>query len=378
MTFLTQEIGSIAKPGWRVKFRQGKKIEPKELAEARSWGERIGVETEELVGILKAKRRTPAMQRRVEDLSALYGIRFLEAAGLDVVWDGEQRRSEMYQYAVERCSGFKFLGHARSWDNKYYLKAACIAPPKLRKPYHTSEFAFIKQHTSREIKVPVTGAFTLADWSFNQHYENRIKHSDRLNAHARHDAKRELTIAIAKNVLRPVLADLVKAGARRIQIDEPAATTKLDETDIFVEAFNESVKGLDGRFSVHLCFSDYKRLFPHVLEMKECKEYAMEFANRDGRGLGTTADARPGYAFLDLLKQYDDPRTIGLGVVDVHSEFLEPAELIGDRLLYAASKIGAERVNANPDCGLRTRSWEVTFRKLQAITEGAAQARKTL
>ncbi|HVL88567.1 MAG TPA: hypothetical protein VM681_11280 [Candidatus Thermoplasmatota archaeon] len=379
--FATQEIGSIAKPGWRVKYRQGKKIEDKDLSEARKWGKKIGIpaaEQETLGKLLRKRTRSAKDKKAVEDFSALYGIRFLEASGLDLVWDGEQRRAEMYQYPIENAKGFKFLGHVRSWDNKYYLKAACVATPGLKKPYHTSEFDFIRTNARREIKVPVTGAFTLADWSFNEFYERKLAHGDRLSKQARHDAKRELAVAIAKNLVRPTVEALVKAGATRIQIDEPAATTKYDETDIFVESFEETVRGLPGYHSVHLCFSEYKRLFPQILEMRSCKQYAMEFANRDSRKPGTRREDRPGYAFLELMEEYNDDRAVGLGVLDVHSDFVETPELVRDRLLYAADKLGAERVFANPDCGLRTRTWETTFAKLAALAEGAQRARKSL
>jgi 5-methyltetrahydropteroyltriglutamate--homocysteine methyltransferase len=57
---------------------------------------------------------------------------------------------------------------------------------------------------------------------------------------------------------------------------------------------------------------------------------------------------------------------------------LETPEVIRDRLLYCAKRLGPERVLANPDCGLRTRSWDVAFAKLQNISRGAEMARNAL
>ena len=36
--FVTREIGSLAKPGWRVKAIAGRPVEEKDVEEAREWG----------------------------------------------------------------------------------------------------------------------------------------------------------------------------------------------------------------------------------------------------------------------------------------------------------------------------------------------------
>lgn len=375
--FPSQEIGSLMKPSWRVKSVAGKALTEKDIDEAVQWGKRIGVDTKDLVALLRKGKWTDAEKAKIVDASALFGIRYLEAAGLDVVYDGEQRRTEMYQGAVEHIDGFKFLGSVRSFDNKYYLKAAVVQKPRLKAPYHVEEARFIKQHAKTEFKVPITGAFTIADWSFNEHYLGKHDAKDRLSRNARHNATRELVIEVARTALRPTIKALVDAGADRVQIDEPAAATKPDQVDLMVEGFNEAVKGLEGRFSLHYCFSNYRQFYPQVLELKNCAEYAMELANRDSPTQGTSLEQRPGLrTMLELMKEYDDPCDLGVGVTDVHVDGLESPEVIRDRLLCAAKVLGPERVLANPDCGLRTRSWEVAFAKLQNQTKGAELARK--
>src|SRR5918997_6863476 len=98
--FVTREIGSLAKPGWRVKAIAGRTVEQKDVEEARKWGERLGIASEELAGILgKGEGFTSEEQAKIQDHAALYGIRLLEQAGLYVVYHGEQRRREMYDHA---------------------------------------------------------------------------------------------------------------------------------------------------------------------------------------------------------------------------------------------------------------------------------------
>jgi 5-methyltetrahydropteroyltriglutamate--homocysteine methyltransferase len=51
--FLTREIGSLAKPGWRVKAIAGRPVEERDVEDARRWGERLGIDSGELAGILR-------------------------------------------------------------------------------------------------------------------------------------------------------------------------------------------------------------------------------------------------------------------------------------------------------------------------------------
>ena len=328
-----KEIGSLKKPGWLIRYLRARGVseEEKELA---------------------------------RDEAALVNIKALESIGLDYVYDGEIRRVEMYEYPVRYIEGFTFAGIVRSFDNKYYKKARCTGPLRLKGNYHLEEFLFVKEHAVKTPKIPVTGAYTLAEWSYNEYYPT----------------KEDFALAIAKEVIRPLLKGLVDAGARVIQIDEPAATTHPDEMGMFTNVFNESVYGIDAEIHVHICYSgnNYRSLYPHVLGIR-ASHYALEFANRDGWELGVDKDSRIGYEFLERMREYGDPRTIGLGVVDVHTDEIEPPELIRDRILYAVKVLGDPgKVMVNPDCGLRTRRRSVAFRKLRNMAEGAELARKAL
>jgi 5-methyltetrahydropteroyltriglutamate--homocysteine methyltransferase len=51
---------------------------------------------------------------------------------------------------------------------------------------------------------------------------------------------------------------------------------------------------------------------------------------------------------------------------------------VRDRILYAARVLGPERLEVNTDCGLRTRTWEVSLEKLRNMVEGARLAEKEL
>jgi 5-methyltetrahydropteroyltriglutamate--homocysteine methyltransferase len=381
LRFLTHEIGSLAKPSWFVKARAHRPLDGSDVAEAERWGAKLGVEGYE--GLVELLRRGEFGERELDELGAFasrYAIALLERAGLDVVYDGEQQRTEMYAWAVEHANGFEERGTVRSFDNKYYSKAAVTGPISLRAPYHNDEFSFLKSVARAELKIPITGAYTLAVWSYDERYAPQrgrlgaaVSRADEIRA------RREFALDLARDLIRPNLQALIDLGATWIQIDEPGASTESDELEVFVESFNESVRGLDCFFSTHLCFSDYDLFFPAIEGMSGCRQYCVGFANYDSRELGTSADVRPGYRVIEKFRDLPYEPILGLGVLDIHTDFIEPPELVRDRILYAVDVFGdAGRIHVTPDCGLRTRTWDVAFRKLCNMVEGCRLAEAAL
>lgn len=379
---LTHELGSLDKPGWRVKAYAGAKLEESDIEEAHSWGTRLQVaDHENLLALLGRSPLDDAQRDEVRRWSSRYGLRLQESAGLDVVYDGEQQRSEMYAWAVAHAYGFDWRGSVRAFDNKYYSKAAVTGPISLTAPYHNAEFAFLKSIARAALKVPVTGAYTIADWSFDEYFfrDHDLAHSAGGRRQRRHEARRTFVLEVARSLIRPNMQALIDLGATWIQIDEPGASTDPDELDVFVESFNVSVEGLDAVFSTHLCFSDYDLFFPAIERMHGCRQFAVGFANYDSREIGRSEEARPGYAVIKKFRDLAYRPILGLGVLDIHSDFIESPELVRDRILYAVDVFGDPyRIHVTPDCGLRTRSWAVAFQKLVNMVAGVRLAKHEL
>jgi len=367
--FPAQEIGSLAKPRWQLLGQRGEALDDAAKAEFRLWDERcsFAAELPALRDALLAGRTREVDPEAVRDLGALFALRLLETAGLDRVYDGEARRIEMYEHPILQMRGFHFQGHVRSFDNKYYLKAAVTDEVQLEHPYHVEEFDFVKRHAHATPKLPITGPYTLADWSYNEYYLAR--QPGWKGPSARRAAQREFVVDLARRALRPTIKALIEHGCRVIQIDEPAAGTHPDEAALVVEGFNAATEGFDAEFSMHICYSDYRALLPELLEAKGCRQWAWEFANRDSPG-------HDGYEVLSALAEYGDTREVGLGVVDVHRDTVETPEVVAERIRRACRYLGdPRRVWVNPDCGLRTRSLPVARAKLEAVVQGAARAR---
>ena len=355
-----------------LSYLRGRKLDQADLDSLSKWSRISGFEKESETETILSRPKSEDSEAQIRRLGSLFALRFLESAGLDYVYDGEENRVEMYEHAIRNSKGFEFYGHVRSFDDRYYRKAACIERVAFGRAYHLDEFEFVKANAKREIKVPITGPYTIAEWSFNEYYQKRLANRYPDLRKLKLAAKRDFVIDVGKEIIRPNLEALVRAGAEWIQIDEPALTTKPDEVPFFVEAFNECTAGIECKFSLHVCFSDYRLLYPYIMELKRCSQLALEFANRDD-------EKRSAYNQLKVLNEYGDEREVGLGVADVHVDAIEDPKVILDRIRYAQKILGdPKRIFVNPDCGLRTRSWEVAYAKLRSISDGAALARESL
>jgi 5-methyltetrahydropteroyltriglutamate--homocysteine methyltransferase len=395
--FPVQEIGSLAKPKWRTKgLRQ--QLSSQDLSEAEAWAEKLGIQDfhDRAKSIVKAgddKERVKA----ILELSTLYGLRLFETTGVDNDGvGGEQQRVEMYEHVIKAVQGMSLLGHVHSFDNKYFNKGVAESKISRKHPIYVAEFLDVKKYAHRAVKVPITGPYTLVDWSFNGYYIQKQHASSPKTRKI--EAKREFLLDIVEQIIRPEIRDLVDAGASWIQIDEPAVTTHPEpqEMELFVEAWNETVKGFGCKFSDHTCYPSeigYKVLAEYAPKLDNCDQLALEFANRDTSRLGLDDDSREGYSDLKHFVDAGFSGEFGLGVAHVHDftgnvssgagqsvgrDLIESPELVRDRLLFATKIVGdPAKIWANPDCGLRTRTWDVSFAKLANITRGAELARES-
>ena len=348
-------------------------------------------------GILK-ESDAKARAKAILELSTVYGLRLFETAGLtNVGVGGEQQRVEMYEHVVRAVEGMSFLGHVQSFDYKYFRKAVALEQVRRKHPIYLDEFSDVRKFARTPVKVPITGPYTLVDWSFNEYYLGRQSGSNLREL--KNEARRQFLLDIVERVLRPEIHDLVDAGATWIQIDEPAVTTHPEpvEMEMFVEAWNATVKGFSCKFSNHTCYPSeigYKILAEYAPKLDKCSQLALEFANRDSAKLGTDDISRDGYKSLRGFLENGFDGEFGLGVVHVHDftgevspsagsvqgrNIMETPELVRDRLLYASRIIGdPAKIWANPDCGLRTRTWDVALEKLHSVVKGAALAREAL
>jgi 5-methyltetrahydropteroyltriglutamate--homocysteine methyltransferase len=282
-----------------------------------------------------------------ENDAVIVVVREQELAGIDIPSDGEQRREEMVEYFAERLGGFKFYGPVRVWGNNYFNKPAVVDKIVYKEPITLSEYLFLRKVSTRRIvKVTITGPYTIADWSFNEYYSTK------------EELVKELSSIINKEL--KMLAD---NGALFIQIDEPALTTHPDEVEWALELIDRTADNINAKIGLHVCYSNYRLLMPHLDNLRNISQLLLEFANRR-------------FTDLDILKDF--PLEIGLGVIDVHSKRIESPEEVSQAIKKALNYIDADRIYINPDCGLKLMPREVARLKMENMVKGTMIVREEL
>jgi 5-methyltetrahydropteroyltriglutamate--homocysteine methyltransferase len=303
--------------------------------------------------LIKARNDHAAGRIGDEDLQKLERkatedwIRFQEEIGVDLLVDGEQYRGDMATYFAEEMDGFEIGGLVRSYGNRYYRKPIAVGPVRRTHPITVEAWKFAQSLTKKPVKGMLTGPYTIADWSFDENYGSR----------------REFVLDLARAIHDEAM-DLAAAGAKFIQVDEPAASARMEELPLVAEAMGIVTDGLPAYAITHICYGDFMRAYPTMLDIP-VDQIDLEMTNSD----------------FDLLTRFKDTpftKDIGLGVVDVHSHRLEAVDEVVRGIKLALEVLPPERVFVDPDCGLKTRTVEEARAKMQAIVEGSRRVRKEL
>ncbi len=308
-------------------------------------------------------RLGPDDLRETQDDAVDLAVRDQEEAGVDILTDGEMRRvgfftAEFYghmtglaELPARRTLGV--VGHDQR--ESYEAVEAVAAPDGLGL---LAEFEYLRTRTTRRIKMPCPGPYTLA---------GRIKpggiYKDRL----------EVAYALAGIINRELKA-LAAAGCDFIQLDEPSYAVHASTPAEFVKLFNHTVEGVEAKIGVHLCFGNfagrpvakrtYRPLFPHILDMR-ADQFALEFANRE-------------LAELELWQEFPSDKELAAGLVDVKNYYVETPDDVAERIRRALEFVAPDKLTITPDCGFSQTARWASRRKLQAMVSGARIVRDEL
>jgi 5-methyltetrahydropteroyltriglutamate--homocysteine methyltransferase len=272
-----------------------------------------------------------------------------ERAGLDVVVDGEMRRNEMVEYFAHRIDGYEFNGPVKVWGHNYFDKPSVVDEVRYGEEWLVSEYEFTSDVATRPVKVPITGPYTLASWSFNEAY-----------------ASDEALAYDLADLVNEEIAALVDAGARYIQIDEPALATTPDDHAIVRECLERIVADVpdDVRLGLHVCYGDYSRIYPEVLEFP-VEEFDVELCNG-------------GYEQLDVFTDPPFTTDLAMGVVDAHVGEVESVQQIKANIRKALEVVPPDRLTVSPDCGLKLLPREVAYGKMANMVRAAREVEAEL
>lgn len=327
----------------------------------------------------------PEKYRATLDDMVRFAIRLQEQAGLDVVSDGEWRRSHYIMEFFKRVGGFEKV---RKYQHQGETKVTDVVVRKMQasSPVFAADAEFLVKNTDRCTKFALPSPFLIAIRYWHTDYSR--------------DAYPTLTHFVDHlgDVLRREAEALVAAGIDIVQLDDPALTYFCDERlmagethderlrrewdpktelPLAISAINRITDGLKAEVHLHCCHSVYKRrsdvcgnyrpLLPQLAGAK-IDRVNLEFAYK---GTGEADD----------LKHLPTNLGVGMGVVDVRSEQLQTVEQIAALGAAGAAVIDPSRIALNPDCGFAPDAGEPpsideAFEKLSRLTAAARQLRE--
>ena len=271
-------------------------------------------------------------------------IRRQEDLGMDILVDGEMYRGDMVTYFSEHMEGFAISGLVRSYGNRYYRKPIAVGPVGRGSAITVEWWKYAQSLTDRPVKGMLTGPYTMVDWSFNEYYESR-----------------EAFVLDMARVVHQEALDLERAGAKYIQIDEPAASTRPEEMALVSRALDIATKDLTAYTITHICYGEFAAVFDELVGLP-VRNLDLETANS-------------GYSVLDLFRAQPSSKALSLGVTDVHSHVIESVDQVKQGILKGLEVFSPDRLFITPDCGLKTRTPDEALAKLKVMVEATREVR---
>jgi 5-methyltetrahydropteroyltriglutamate--homocysteine methyltransferase len=339
----------------------------------------------------KTGRLSHAQFKSIEDGAVDEAVSLQEAAGLDIVTDGEMRRLSFQSQMLEAVDGFgawdidAFLwghwhGHGTMGERRRDRPVNLGVVSRLVRKRHlvAEEFAYLRGRTCRIAKVTLPSPSLFVNfWS-----PERSKSAY---------ASLEHFLADVVAILRDEVAELVRLGATYIQIDAPHYALLLaPETRAFyesqgwtfdqwlsrgIELDNAVMAGFaDVTFAIHLCRGNQEGRW---LVEGDYEPIARPIFQRTGatRLLLEYDDDRSG-SFAPLRHVPDD-KIVVLGLISTKRLQMEAPEDLVRRITQANCFVPLERLALSPQCGFASSivgnglSIDDERRKLERVCETA-------
>jgi len=345
---------------------------------------------------------------RAQDDAIRDVIRRQEAHGLPVVTDGEFRRHSFQESFSESVSGFdvpknvslyyekrdlNLAPHARAEQNFEEAGPAIVTRRpaaerlKLVRNLPLEEFRFAQSVATKLVKVTLIGPDRIAQ---------------RFKWEASKAVYKDLDDFVADVVAieRRMIAALVEAGCRYIQIDAPGYTAYVDQVSLermrsrgedpernlqrSIEADNALIEGFpDVTFGIHICRGNARTIDPSTGKL-------VAQWHREGHYDAIAERLFNSLKHHRLLLEYDSERAgsfeplrlapkdkvIVLGLVTTKSSDIEQLDELKRRIDQASRHLPLEQLALSPQCGFggidsKVMSEEDMWRKFDRIVETA-------
>ena len=329
MTFHSEVVGSLLRPTYLVEAR--KQLETGEL--------------------------NAADFKVIEDRAVNEAIALQEAAGIDVITDGELRRYAFYGHLVEALAGFdKYGGWAipfrdETGEELVLKRPVVVEKLQWKRSMCAEEWVYLRSRKSRPGKVTMISAQQAAAYYDPEKSKGAY-------------ATRDAYLADIVDFSRREVEELIRLGCTYMQIDAPQYAALLDPQmregyrqrgsdpdkliDLCIEMDNAIISDHPGiTFGMHICrgnnqskfyaSGDYEpisRIFSRTLFQRFLLEYD---------------DTRSGG--FEPLRHVPEDRFVVLGLVTTKKPRLESADELRRRIEEATRYLPLERLALSPQCG---------------------------
>ncbi|MEX2157774.1 MAG: methylcobamide--CoM methyltransferase [Dehalococcoidia bacterium] len=285
--------------------------------------------------------------KAIEDEVTIEVLQEQAEAGLDLVTDGQIRWEDEQNYIARSLSGVSINGLIRWFDtNTYYRQPVIEGAVAWREPITVRDYQFAAEHSAKTVKAVLTGPYTLARLSVDEHYKSTEK----------------LAMAFAEALNQEAKA-LQQAGATFIQFNEPAAVQHKEDFPDFRHVSDRLLDGVTAETAVYFYFGDVDGIYPQVLDLPF-----------DLIGL----DFVMGAANEALLHRTPFTKKLGLGIMDARNTRLESADQLVERIRTLGKGIAPDHLHVSPSAGLEFLPREVAQAKLKRLADAVRQAEGVL
>ena len=270
---------------------------------------------------------------RAQERAAAEWIQHQEAAGIDIVTNGEVFRTHFVHGFLEHIDGIDWDKKTAMGirDNRYTVQVPTVTGPVSRpKSVHLDEVRFTRARTDRKLKFTLPGPMTICDTIADDHYGRRA----------------DMAMAFA-DILNTEARELEAAGVDVIQFDEPAFNVFMEDVkDWGIEALHRAREGLACKTAVHICYGygiDENLRWKDTLG-SEWRQYEEIFpalnASRIDQVSLECADSRVPLSLMGLLKDKD----LMVGSVAVTPDKVETPEEVATTIRAAMEFVAPERL----------------------------------
>ncbi len=303
--------------------------------------------------------KTPADVAQAEDKMVRAAVDDQIRAGLDVVTDGLVRWYDPISHLAGKLEGIQINGLLRFFDTNFYFRQPVIKGSPIRtSPLVVDEFQFAQTNSPKPVKPLLTGPYTLAKFS--------IVECDGMK-------DLEARVMAFAEILAEELTALEAAGAKIIQVDDPAAIKYTGDYAIFERGIhammlswnrrraeahvnspqaNSEPRERRPRLALHVYFRDAGPLY-----------YRLQQLPVDILGVDFTYDPK----FLAQVQTTGSSRPLALGLIDGRNTKLEKPENVARTLEKILPRLAGNECFLNPSCGLEYLPRDRAYAKLALL-----------